>query len=159
MNHARGIAPFRFRRQNGVCSLIALGKILKFKQRRKMGSVGSPIVSISVDDRGYLVKPDVALTQHKADEASRAARSPAAPYTTPANTSAAHDPANPTPMAPSAPTPFGKHRYYSSIQLDKLRLFRDIETIEAEVNKHLTDLVNADVEIIICITLILLDSF
>ncbi len=114
---------------------------------------------IPLQSNGFLVKASVAVAQHKADEAAWAASTPVAPYPASTVASTANDPLRPTLMPPSVPVPVGKHRYYGSVQLDRLRLFRDVETIEAEVIKHLTDLANADVEITIHINANLIGGF
>lgn len=102
---------------------------------------------IPLQSNGYLVRSAVAKAQHDADKsASDMATEVLNQYPSiTSSPSLASDGARPT--APVAPV--RKNRYYGNVQVDALRLFRDIENIEQEIIKHLTDLPGAEVEVTI----------
>jgi hypothetical protein len=99
------------------------------------------LVPLSMDDRGWILKPDVAKTalekmapKPSSHSASTGAIPPSV-TTNPGSTSV-------TPMQQSHPK-----RFYGTIELDPLRMTRDAGKVAEEVVAHLSGIVGANVKI------------
>lgn len=116
---------------------------------RYRGLRGGRAISISIDDAGLLVKPDIARRQLEAEtQVAPAGGVPAKPGGAPGTGETGGGPGS---GAQVEPTTGGKaempHRFHGSAELDPERVGRDASRIADEVIAHLVGQVGADVKV------------
>ena len=112
-------------------------------------------IVVREDDKGLLVRPNVAKSQLDADAAAAAAVQPVVPLPSePVVVDPVPGPGNdgvtPDPKPPIMPPPAvksGPKRYHGSVDLDPQRVGRDASRIAEEVLTHLVGLVGAQVRV------------
>jgi len=116
---------------------------------RYRGLRGGQNVTVTAEDAGLLVKPDLARRQIDAETPTAVpggtAAGEATTGTAPGGASATSPGA--TGVTPGAAVPGALHRFHGTVQLDPARVGRDASRIADEVIAHLAGLVGADVTV------------
>ncbi|MDP2181894.1 MAG: Swt1 family HEPN domain-containing protein [Actinomycetota bacterium] len=115
---------------------------------RYRGLRGGEMVSVSADDTGLMVKPDVARQQMDAETATTP---PPGPGPDP---DLGPSPAPPSPLPPECRL----RRFYGTVSLDPARVGRDASRIADEVLAHLAGQVGAEVTVTLEIAVFLPDG-
>jgi hypothetical protein len=141
--------------QDGIASLTWVTETFAYAERydeqtqRYVGLRAGERITLTVDDAGVIVKPDIARRQLDADaQAARPAevvQRDLPPTTHPL-------PSHPTPLPsdsppPPRPAPSPPQRFYGSVRLDPNRVGRDAGRIAEEVIAHLIGQLGTEVTV------------
>ncbi len=110
-------------------------------KQKYLGLRGGQAGAVHMDDHSVIVKPDVAQRQMEAErppEGDKPSVEPAEP---------GEPGAGPTTTTDEPATRTLSKRFFGSVQLDALRISRDVGDISQEVIQHINSLVGAEVEI------------
>ncbi|MGH7422639.1 MAG: AAA+ family ATPase, partial [Candidatus Methylomirabilales bacterium] len=113
------------------------------QKKKYVGLQTGPGVRVTLDERSFLVKPDVAISQIQADKERQVDVQPQPPGEGGA-VPTIQEQGEATPPPPVATAP---RRFHATVVLDATRIGRDASRIAEEVVQHLTRLVGSNVEV------------